>query len=96
MSIENIVHHTRGPWVVSTEEDIGKGWMVATTGDYVIEVRGRKGDELGDQEADARLIAAAPMLCAALHRLIYGAPDKEAWQIARNALMTALGGNDAD
>lgn len=58
--------HTPGPWMVTATEDC---YCVANAGRYVI-VPERGKVKADNSEADARLIAAAPELLAALERML--------------------------
>ena len=60
--------HTPGPWIVFTsEDDWGCDTFVGTLTDTLFDVRPGKGPSW--QDANARLIAAAPDLLAALKEL---------------------------
>jgi len=68
-----VMTHTQGPWVVSNNYDgkasiSGKDW-----GGFATVVTKLDGDEneYGEGLANARLIAAAPRMYAALERLVY-------------------------
>ena len=83
--------HTPGPWYLNS-----RGWVVQSTGDIVTRL-----ECSNNKEADARLIAAAPELLAALESVLpdlehYVAthgpgPDKRL-AIARAAIAKAKGG----
>lgn len=61
---------TPGPWHVVTASSCGDDWSVASTGNFVIETTNIKADEIGDEAADARLIAASPDLLEALQEIL--------------------------
>lgn len=61
--------HTPGPWTASQYLDDGR-WGVVTQGNgIVVSLRSRSPSEATLSEADARLIAAAPTLLAALQAI---------------------------
>lgn len=89
--------HSPGPWKVVKIEDSGDDWSVAATGNLVIETNHIKSDELGTEEADARLIAAAPDLLAALQGMLEDdgphvslAKQREHWDARMDAARTAV------
>ena len=76
--------HTPGPWKVvrhpriahvDSETSVGSG------ANGMASVAWLTGGRVG-QEANARLIAAAPDLLAALEALVLAAPDSDAWSVA--------------
>lgn len=77
---------TPGPWI-AVPGGSGQRYPLFWNREWVIECD-QPGQEItvGDGEADARLIAAAPCLAAALCRLLTGDLTKEAWDEARAAL----------
>jgi hypothetical protein len=100
--------HTPGPWAYALEHgpnitEPPRITTVARCASYVIGLPSespggnyRDGDPCGDEEADARLIAAAPDLLAALEFLDgCSAPmtsqQDECWKLVRSALAKARG-----
>jgi len=82
--------HTPGPWTFVHEGGIDGGYFIDAKEDVVVLPRGRL------TEADARLIAAAPDLLAALKLLVaFGegsfAQAVGAWEQARAAIAKAEG-----
>src|SRR5688572_22997275 len=66
------MRHTPGPWVQDPTGDIG-WWLIGTAEREVAEARGEdrfSGMTAGEARANARLIAAAPDLLAALKELV--------------------------
>ena len=80
--------HTPGPWYLNP-----RGWVVQSTGDIVTRI-----ECSNNKEADARLIAAAPDLLAALYLIatdpsaIYSGTNAHIGDIARSAIAKATGG----
>lgn len=96
--------HTPGPWFVDLDIRPGMEWnnhIVARDGDLRICFMAHGGeyeDKQAEAEANARLIAAAPELLAALELLVKDVGDYEAWQrpchaldVAREAITKAKG-----
>ena len=72
MSTEQSVAHTPGPWYSNVNDLVG-GWIVATVDLPASEVNCEQDREVADlisNEANARLIAAAPELLAALKEVV--------------------------
>lgn len=66
--------HTPGPWIPQNVG--GKGWFIVTDDDLILALT-LKGDET--DEADARLVAAAPELLAALVGLLVTEDSSSGW-----------------
>lgn len=87
--------HTPGPWLVLRDPEVG-GPLVATEDVAIADVMEMEG---GMSEANARLIAAAPDLLAALRQVVesaYPNPDEHptmtaAWRVAEAAIAKAEG-----
>ena len=85
--------HTPGPWIAQNVG--GKGWFIVTEDDLILAMT-LKGDD--SDEADARLVAAAPGLLAALEQLVEAHDgthiilQPEHWADARAAIAKAQGG----
>lgn len=60
--------HTPGPWRIDVDEDAHVKVVRDSTGGLVAELFRRDFDEDPEHEANAKLIAAAPRLAAALER----------------------------
>jgi hypothetical protein len=78
--------HTKGPWKYATNVGPTKALIVETDGSTILELEATVGKR-SDLEANARLIAAAPELLAALKRIARSFP--EAIAIARDAVNKA-------
>ena len=80
--------HTPGPWVVKADEEIVYG--TSHEGEHIVVVY-----ELNTNEADARLIAAAPDLLEALQRCVdhleYTELGRQAFTAAKAAIDRATG-----
>lgn len=98
--------HTPGPWVYAAEygQDITEPPCITTVARcarFVIGLESdypggnyRDGDPSGDEEADARLIAAAPDLLAALQWVMSATGEQltSAFEAAQDAISKATGG----
>ena len=91
--------HTPGPWIIywrqgKSEMKGGPGSVQAVSGGKIARVFARTEDE-GAQGANARLIAAAPDLLAALEAMMFDCPDSypvyAAVKRARAAIAKARG-----
>lgn len=87
--------HTPGPWRVADRFNV---WTSDSVGCEVarVEVESLDDDNLGQAEADARLIAAAPDLLAACEELLiylgdWDDPENETCVAARAAIAKAKG-----
>ena len=71
--MDNAPMHTPGPWVVIDNRHMNDAWWIGVD-QFTTHAEVRSGcdeaDELGDMEANARLIATAPELLAALQGAI--------------------------
>ena len=93
--------HTPGPWLIDFCDAGGFYVYVEPTVDMgataTIVSRGAWGHKAAESHANARLIAAAPELLAALHGLLFKAPDATGeahdaiWDAARSAYAKATG-----
>lgn len=95
--------HTPGPWMVRRFRTAGPVHVMSECGRYVMDGSSQHSSRIRN-EADAKLIAAAPELLEALHRLqwlhhddvfVYGDDDEqrvnEALANARAAIAKAIG-----
>ena len=84
--VERVVRlHTIGPWTLKADEEIVYG--TSREGEHIVVVY-----ELGTNEADGKLIAAAPDLLAALMSVVSISDRKhDAWDAAKAAINKALG-----
>ena len=88
--------HTKGPWRAELTADERHGEIWAENGQKITVLDCRYG-EIGEPEANARLIAAAPELLEALDALLWAAAEKtlkqkeEVWEQARRAIAKANG-----
>lgn len=57
--------HTPGPWTFERATYSGENWSLAGSGNYVLTTDHLHADQLGDEEADFRLMTAAPDFLAA-------------------------------
>ena len=91
--------HTPGPWRVKHSAKLGWAGVLTEKGDIIADVA-LDGQDFRDPEqalVDARLIAAAPDLLAALHRISLASQNsmsskEECGRIAREAIAKATRG----
>ncbi len=86
--------HTPGPWqVIDNRSMNGNYWIGTDAWTSHAEVRMGCGEaaELGDELANAKLIAAAPDLLAALQEIVmkWGFPNTSEWHRARAVIAKA-------
>jgi hypothetical protein len=85
-----VAAHTPGPWMISPRN----AWRICNGKDNTIASTGGDSTLAGHHEANARLIAAAPEMLAALGRLVNDSMFKdhpEASQMAIDAIAKATG-----
>ena len=95
--------HTPGPWAYELEygpniTELPRITTVARCANYVIGLPSdypggncRDGDPSGDEEADARLIAAAPDMLEALKGILAAVDETDCWLLEEmNAVRTAI------
>ncbi len=84
--------HTPGPWLV----DAGRALRVANERDETVATTGCDVDHRSEWEANARLIASAPELLAALKGLIESLPDNWGDKVIDGVLTLHVGVDDVD
>lgn len=63
--------HTPGPWkLVRDGQEPSDGWLLVQFREWSVYSEPMHGDSIGTQESDARLIAAAPEMLAALKAVL--------------------------
>lgn len=83
--------YTPGPWQVIDNRDMNGNYWIGTdawTSHAEVRMGGGEARELGDELANAKLIAAAPDLLASLQEIVreWGRPNTQKWHRARAAI----------